>query len=532
MTKKMSAKVHKPIVENRFGFYTMLFTSTLITFIILFAAGYFLVYMEDLSLKYSENTQRTLTTLITSTYAKDWRENNFESSEYLINNLRQSNMIKYVYVVGKHANKVVWTTEKELQGTVPAKIKDTRTIKNAAAYVTEVTQNTPYYDIHIGYASTTMQTQKDANLLLDNMKAFIFYFLVLGLIASAIMSNIINRPLNNLIKGVDELSKGHFDKKLQRTNIKEINELVDAYNDMADELQQLYSSLEAKVQERTVELKKANEELKQTQAMMVHSEKMRSLGELVAGIAHEINNPINFIYGNIIHLERYSKNMLDLIDKYSQADDSLPENKKQELLALKKEFDIEFLKEDIKDLLDSCKEGTERTKKIILDLKNFSRLEESVLTEFDIPKEIDTTLNILRNKLKNRITVHKNYPDDLPKIEVYGGQLNQVFMNILDNAQYAIEGTGDIFIDIAFERKNVIIEIRDTGKGVDQKNMNKIFDPFYTTKPIGEGTGLGLSIAYKVVQNHGGTMSVTSEAQKGTAFKIVLPINPKEDKNG
>jgi signal transduction histidine kinase len=256
------------------------------------------------------------------------------------------------------------------------------------------------------------------------------------------------------------------------------------------------------------------------------------LGELVAGIAHEINNPINFIYGNIIHLERYSKSLLDLIDKYSQTDDSLPEDKKGELQAIKKEIDIDFLKEDIKDLLESCKEGTERTKKIIADLKNFSRLEDNVLIEFDIAREIDTTLNILRNKLKNRITIHKNYPDDLPKIEVYGGQLNQVFMNILDNAQYAIDGTGDIFIDVVFERKNVIIEIRDTGKGIDQKNLNKIFEPFFTTKPIGEGTGLGLSIAYKVVQNYGGTMDVKSEIGKGTNFKIVLPISPGEDKNG
>ncbi len=526
----MPVKAHKPIVENRFGFYSMLFTSALITFIILFAAGYFLSYMDHLSLKYSESTEGALTTLITSTYAKDWRENNFETSQYMINNLKQSNTIKYAYVVNKKDNTVIQTTDPHIRDKTTNKIVQSY-LQKIKKNVSEVVQETPYYNIYIGYIQT-MQSETDVDILLLNMQTFIVGFLVLGLIASAIMSSIINRPLNNLIKGVNEFSKGNFDNRLQKTNIKEINELVDAYNDMADELQELYSSLEAKVQERTVELKNTNEELKQTQVMMVHSEKMRSLGELVAGIAHEVNNPINFIYGNIIHLERYSKNMLELIDKYSQIDEILPSNKRQELQDMKKEIGVEFLKEDIKDLIESCKEGTERTKKIISDLKNFSRLEENVLTEFDIPKEIETTLNILRNKLKNRITIHKNYPDDLPKIEVYGGQLNQVLMNILDNAQYAIEGTGDIYIDIAFERKDVIIEIRETGKGIDQKNLNKIFEPFFTTKPIGEGTGLGLSIAYKVVQNHGGTMNVTSEIGKGTTFKITLPTKPDEDKNG
>jgi signal transduction histidine kinase len=141
-----------------------------------------------------------------------------------------------------------------------------------------------------------------------------------------------------------------------------------------------------------------NQELKETQSMMVHSEKMRSLGELVAGIAHEINNPINFIYGNMVHFENYTKDIFELIEKYEKAESLLPEEQKKEIKEYKDEIDIEFLKSDLVDLINSCREGADRTKNIILDLKNFSRLDETTLTQFDIPKEIETTLNILHNK--------------------------------------------------------------------------------------------------------------------------------------
>ena len=181
--------------------------------------------------------------------------------------------------------------------------------------------------------------------------------------------------------------------------------------------------------------------------MMVHSEKMRSLGELVAGIAHEINNPINFIHGNIMILQNYAKDLLTLIDMYEENNISIPEDIKKKIEEYKNEIDLEFLRDDIVDLIKSCIEGTQRTKNIVLDLKNFSRMEEMVLTQFDIPKEIDTTLNILNNKYKNRIEVIKNYDPNTPKIEAYGGQLNQVFMNILDNAQDAMGESGTLTIN-------------------------------------------------------------------------------------
>ncbi|MBQ8476539.1 ATP-binding protein, partial [bacterium] len=313
--------------------------------------------------------------------------------------------------------------------------------------------------------------------------------------------------------------------KIEESQFDEINDLVYSYNEMATQLNELYSSLELKVQERTIALEAANYKLKEAQAMMVHSEKMRSLGELVAGIAHEINNPVNFIHGNIMILQNYADDLIGLIDLYSEFDEKLPEDFRAKVESLKKDIDIDFLRGDIKDLIRSCIEGTQRTKNIVLDLKNFSRMEEMVLTQFDIPKEIDTTLNILNNKYKNRITVIKNYSPSVPKIEAYGGQLNQVFMNILDNAQDAIADTGTLIINVDKIDDKVKIEFIDTGSGIAPENLKKVFDPFFTTKAVGKGTGLGMSISYRVIHDHQGTINVESEVGKGTKFTIVLPIN-------
>ena len=438
-------------------------------------------------------------------------------------------MLVYTYAYSveddSHKNRIIWSTEKTLQG---KHAFDANKILhdeiNEIEEVQEIQGATDHYNMTIGLTQGKLQNN-NIHIMLDNMKIFVLVLLFFGLLASAMMSRIINSPLVRLTKGVKEFAGGNFNYRLKRTKFGEINELVQAYNNMASQLLELYTSLEQKVQERTLELEKANSELKEAQAMMVHSEKMRSLGELVAGIAHEINNPINFIYGNIMILEKYTKDMFDLIEKYAENDDILPPEKKVEIEKLKEEIDIEFLKDDIKELIRSCIEGTERTKNIILDLKNFSRMEEMVMTQFDIPKEIDTTLNILNNKYKNRITVHKNYEENLPKIEAYGGQINQVFMNILDNAAAAIEGTGDVFINVKKAGENVEIEFKDTGKGIKKENLSKVFDPFFTTKPVGQGTGLGMSISYRVIQNHYGTISVESELGQGASFKIILPIN-------
>lgn len=362
------------------------------------------------------------------------------------------------------------------------------------------------------------------DMLRDNMLAMVFIFIFLGFFLSNLISGILIKPINILIKSLGDFAKGNFSHRLEESNYLEINRLIRSYNEMAESLEKLYQSLEQQVKDRTKELEAAYSELKSTQAMMVHSEKMKSLGELVAGITHEINNPVNFIYGNLIHLKNYTADMMSVINMYSEFDADLSEEHKQKIQELKEEIDLEFLKDDLPELIRSCQEGTERTKNIVLDLKNFSRLEEAVINNVDLPKEIDTTLNILHNKLKNRINIHKEYQENMPHVEGFGGQLNQVFMNIMDNAAFAIQEKGDIWIRLKSDGKNAIIEFEDNGCGMEEATRKKVFDPFFTTKEVGQGTGLGMAISYKVIKNHNGTIELESEKGKGSKFTIILPL--------
>lgn len=386
----------------------------------------------------------------------------------------------------------------------------------------------------LSFVNRLMTFQGDIYTQLGNFEAslrlLVVDFLIFGLISSYFLTKMIVKPLTELINGSNELAAGNLKYRFKPTEYQEINELISTYNKMAESLQDMYSELDEKVKERTKELEAANNELKSTQSMMVHSEKMRSLGELVAGITHEINNPINFIHGNMVHFKNYASALFELIELYESFENNISDEQKQEVNQFKEKIELSFIKEDLPLLIQSCKDGTERTKNIILDLKNFSRLEEMVITKIDLAKEIDTTLNILRSKIGNKVEIVKEYGDNIPQIEGFGGQLNQVFMNILDNSVYALKDGGVIVIRLQKNENDVIIEIEDNGCGMTKEQSSKIFDPFFTTKPVGEGTGLGMSISYKVVQQHNGSISVDSIEGQGTKFKICLPIEMKEYK--
>ena len=521
--------------EVKISSYFAFLTSVLIAVIVILTMGYVLRFVKNISYDYRNNIKSfnyIVSSFVFQLYADSYNDGRRDYSK--INKttgiLKANNLLSYAYAVDNHTNQIIWSTESNLLNKHAIEVNYVLSKDNSLNDIQEIQGTTDNYTVTMGLTQGKTQNN-NIHIMFENMKIFVFILLFFGLLASAMMSRIINSPLIRLTKGVKEFAGGNFNYRLKETRFGEINELVSAYNTMAAQLLELYTSLEQKVQERTLELEKANNELKEAQAMMVHSEKMRSLGELVAGIAHEINNPINFIYGNIMILDKYNKDMFDLIEKYIENEESLAPEKRIEIEKLKNEIDIDFLKDDIKELIRSCVEGTERTKNIILDLKNFSRMEEMVMTQFDIPKEIDTTLNILNNKYKNRITVHKNYEENLPKIEAYGGQLNQVFMNILDNAAAAIEGNGDVYIDVKRLGDNVEIKFKDTGKGIKKENLSKVFDPFFTTKPVGQGTGLGMSISYRVIQNHYGSINVESEVGQGATFTIVIPINHQNGNN-
>ena len=382
-------------------------------------------------------------------------------------------------------------------------------------------------NIHLGIPVRDNQFNEAQNGIWQGILTLASVMLLVALFVAFVLARSITQPLAIMTRTVSKIAKGDLSDRLEPTKYEELNKLVYTYNSMADALQRLYSTLEAKVSDRTRELKSAYAELQNTQAMMVHSEKMKSLGELVAGIMHEINNPINFIYGNMTHLNNYSNDLISIIDEFTKYKDSLKPEDKDAIEKYMEEVDYGFLKSDLPELIKSCKEGADRAKNIIQDLKSFSRMEEVAITDVDIPTEIDTTLNILHNKIKNKAQVHKEYMENVPKIEAFGGQLNQVFMNILDNAVGAIEKQGDIWIRINPDKdnKNLVIEIQDNGVGMDSETARKVFDPFFTTKPVGQGTGLGMSITHKIIKNHQGSISVESNKGMGTKFIITLPMN-------
>lgn len=271
----------------------------------------------------------------------------------------------------------------------------------------------------------------------------------------------------------------------------------------------------------------AFEQLKSTQSKLVESEKMASLGVLTAGVAHEINNPVNFISAGIKSLKDNYSDMHDLLNLYLKLDKEKTDDKLwTEIDKLKVELDIENLLPEIEELFGSIRNGATRTAEIVKGLRNFSRLDEGDKKKANLEEGINNTLVILNNKLKNRIKVVKDY-GKIPELLCYPGQLNQVFMNIIYNATDAIENEGEIKIKTWIDDDLIKVKINDNGKGMPEEISSKIFEPFFTTKAVGKGTGLGLSISYGIIEKHNGLIEVNSEVGKGTEFTISLPINNK-----
>jgi signal transduction histidine kinase len=280
------------------------------------------------------------------------------------------------------------------------------------------------------------------------------------------------------------------------------------------------------LEKKNLELQELYRNLQDTQSQLIQSEKMASLGQMVAGIAHELNNPIGFVYANMITLQNYIRSINKILDLLTKKFDSKNSSGK-DLLSLKKlseELELDFIKEDINNLISDSLQGSRRVKDVVLNLRNFSRLDEAETKKVDLHQGLDSTLLILNHEFKNKIKIHKDY-GILPEIQCRAGQINQVFMNILINAIQAIRDGGNIWITSRVKGGNIKIEIRDDGMGIPKSIQNRIFDPFFTTKPVGSGTGLGLSISYRIISEHGGTIKVESEENKGTVFIISIPIS-------
>lgn len=310
--------------------------------------------------------------------------------------------------------------------------------------------------------------------------------------------------------------------------------LADRINILKKENEKLITDqnivLEQKVEVRTLELNETLSNLKNTQAQLVNAEKMASLGQLTAGIAHEINNPINFVSANVKPLKMDIEDVLALVKKYETlTPDKITKNDFEEIEKFRKQIDIDYLKKEMESLLLGIEDGAKRTAEIVSGLKNFSRLDESDVKEVNINDGIESTLILLKSAVppNTKIITHLS---EIPIIECLPGKLNQVFMNLFSNALYAIKqknskDENSLTVSTYISGENVIVEIKDTGIGMTPEVKAKIFDPFFTTKDVGEGTGLGMSIVFKIIESHGAKILVESEYGVGT--KILLILNKK-----
>lgn len=363
-----------------------------------------------------------------------------------------------------------------------------------------------------------------ADATMDKLKAaMVSVTALLGLSAVLLIfvfSNRVVQPIEMLVVGMKRMKTGRVEQLPNIDSAYEIEYLVRSFNEMTRNVIDARTALEQKL----TELRSANEEIKDAQGALVQNAKMISLGQIVAGVAHELNNPIAFIYSNMHHLSTYVEKIQQWRDAEAKYRDKLPADAQHELDELEKKLEIDFILKDMVELTRSCVDGAKRTKDIVLGLRSFSRVEQSSFAIVDIHEGLRGTMRLLASEFRDRVTIHEEF-GAIPEVECNLSQLNQVFMNLLSNASHAISHRGDIWVRTkVWNQDRIAIEIEDNGSGMSAEVVEKIFDPFFTTKKVGKGTGLGLSIAYGLIQKHQGRIDVQSLPGKGTLFRILLPV--------
>ncbi|MEL6459481.1 MAG: ATP-binding protein [Cyanobacteria bacterium J06621_15] len=380
-----------------------------------------------------------------------------------------------------------------------------------------------------GTSETALNILLQRSLILQIIIAVLALLIDIGI--AILLGKTIANPIKKLQNTTQEFSQGNLQLRADISSNDEIGELASSFNLMAEKLALREQANIEQMQHLEVTLEK----LKQNKSYLIQAEKMSALGQMVAGVAHEINNPVSFVYGNINHAKEYIQDLLRLLQLYQQEYPNPKSSITKEIEAI----ELDFLQEDLLKVLDSMHIGAERISEIVNSLRNFSRLDEAEFKDTNIHEGIDSTLVILANKLKSgklknkkqksSIEVIKEY-QELPLVECYPNQLNQVFMNIISNAIDSLEDSEkenlQIFIRTQLVQENSVeISISDNGSGINQETIKNIFNPFFTTKPIGKGTGLGLSISYQIItEKHNGEISCNSKIGEGTEFIITIPV--------
>ncbi|WP_449419162.1 sensor histidine kinase [Phormidium nigroviride] len=399
-----------------------------------------------------------------------------------------------------------------------------------------------------------MQQAADRTFIASTLSLLVGILTILLIMALLLQKNVL-QPLQDLNEAVSQSKKTGIFPMPKTIPANEIQFLANTFDEVFRQLEvheqltaeitqrkQIEATLresEARERDKSQQLEQAIENLKLTQAQLIQTEKISSLGQLVAGIAHEINNPVNFIHGNLIHVQYYADSLLNLVQLYQN---HYP-NPIAEIEAETENIELEFLQADLPKILSSMRIGTDRIRQIVLSLRNFSRMDESDFKEVNIHEGIDSTLLILQHRLKAGqehpgIEVIRDY-GNLPLVECYAGQLNQVFMNVLTNAIDALEEINTQQVACSIEKKPCCITIRtsvvdsqwvkiaiaDNGNGIPESIQTQIFNPFFTTKPVGKGTGMGMAISYQIItEKHGGTLRCFSTPKIGTEFVICIPV--------
>ena len=364
--------------------------------------------------------------------------------------------------------------------------------------------------------------------------------LILVMLLMNHLQQAITKPLSELTKLMRVVSeKRDYTHRATMNRHDELGLLAQVFNSMIGVIEQHQQGLNRELEERNKaernlstanlelhqrnqQLEAAYQELTLAHQQLIHSEKMASLGLLMAGVAHELNNPISYVHSNLEFIEEYVERLVQTICPlkfdFSENPACFYRDKHEKILSIEKTL------KTLRELITSCLNGTERVKKTVLDLRSFSRTDDIGFMPTQLQDGIESTLNFLNKQYCDRIKIHRDY-GNLPLVECHPSQINQVFMNLLQNAIQSIPGKGDIWIRMELDGEWVKVMIKDNGVGISKDNMNRIFDPFYTTKPVGTGTGLGLSITYNIIKEHGGVIHVNSEIDHGSEFIVELPVH-------